>query len=409
MSIRVGVYCDLFDDGHHFEHALHVLDQYFNDKNCNNLKLLFLVSDNIKIRLSEFLKIQSVEDQDIFIPLNKKQNWLLNYRDRIQSQRIKLLISNIIDIYSVILVNKKYRPSFYLFNILNNTILPLLFFRIFLNRVRFSGIYFNPLFRNRYNSRKLSFRTRISCLIDSLKITLLNSLKNVLKVFILGDESLVRLYNVYYRSSKFTFLGDPFFLKSAVVDNNKSNSKNTISILSFGSLQERKGILLQLDAIRIMDINLLKRFHFVFAGKVEKNIEKLVYRTVDEFILSGRSRYFTLINDFLSYEELIKQIELTDFIYAAYPSYGASSGVLSWAALFAKPILTLEKSLISVQSQNIGLGNMMKEYTLESYISLLHRINDKPRIFANAISINEFLKKNSPYSFSTTLINNAFF
>ena len=403
------VYLDLFDDGHHFEHAIHLIRYYISNYQIFEKKLFICVSDSLASRLKENLSECAKDNFPIFIPLTLRQLKFVKYRNRVKNNRYKLLVSNILDIYVIVYLKIRYNKTHFLINVLNNLVIPLLFLQIFFWRSRIEGIYFNPLFRSKYSkSAFVTNRYKISQIIDEARLFLFSKLKVVQRIFLLGDKTLVRYYNNKYSSKKFDYVGDPFF----IIDTNfKKNTKlivgKKISVLCFGALQVRKGIILIMDAILNMDESLLRRFHFYFIGKVDKTEREFIYNKRQQVDESGRGESITITDSFIGYNELVNKILEHDIIYAGYESYGASSGVLSWAASFYKPIICIKKSLIGKLAEQCGLALSMNGYLPKDLICILQEICETKTIKFSENGIQMFLSENTPDNFSKTLLKQA--
>lgn len=399
------VYLDLFDDGHHFEHAIHLLQQYVSSKVIKGDSLSVCVTDSLVERLKQQLEKLDSEKYPVFIPLDDWQKKLINYRNTIKSKRYKLFISNILDIYTIIRLNKVYKQKQFLINVVNNMTIPLLFFQLFFSKVKIAGIYFNPLYRSKYaKGIHLSKRYRISILIDELKLFLFSKINVLTYIFILGDKSLVRYYNNKYKSTKFVYLGDPFyFFDSEISALSITPNEKKITVLSFGALQRRKGIFLIMEAILSMDINLLNKFHFKFIGKVDKDDWEKLCQIKQKIEEHGRGQYMTLIDSYVEYEELARAVSSSDIIYAGYESYGASSGVLIWSAFFRKPLICIRKSLIGKSAEYCEIALLMDGYFTEDLISILSKTDQIQKEVNSEIQIKDFLFENSASNFAKTL------
>lgn len=399
------IYLDLFDDGHHFEHAIHLLEHYVSSHEKSGDLLSVCVTDSLAERLKCRFDKQDNQIYPLFIPLNDKQKKLIAYRNNIKNNRYKLFISNILDIYVILYIYKIYKQKHFLINVVNNMTIPLLFFQVFFSKLKIAGIYFNPMYRSKYaKGIHFSRRYKISILIDELKLFLFSKIKVLTYIFILGDKSLVRYYNKKYKSSKFVFLGDPFYVSNSKTGvSNATLHEKKITVLSFGALQERKGIFLLMEAILNMDLLLLDRFHFSFIGKVAKEDRDQMYQIKQEIEQKGRGEYLTLIDSFVEYDELTNAITNSDIIYAGYKSYGASSGVLIWAAFFRKPVICIRKSLIGKLAEYCGIALLMDGYFSEDLVSVLIKADQTKKGMNKEMQIENFLSENSSSNFANTL------
>lgn len=399
------VYLDLYDDGHHYEHALHLLT-LVKEKNLN---IKFCLSNKIKCFYFQSNSDKSLSNNN-FIDLSLKEEKAIEFVKKINNNRVKIFFYNILLIYFVIKIYKKEKMSFLLINVLNNYNFSILVLNIFLPKLVISGIYFNPLHRFK-NSIEYSQNTRlrISCYFDKTRLYLLNTTSSIGSIFILADKILVEYYNNKFDSKKFKFLGDPFFVnhKEDNISILNIEKKYVKKILFFGSLQTRKGLFLCLETILNIDERVLSNFHFSFLGKVDHNDLHLFNEYVNKITLAGRFKYITVENGFVDYDNLILNIKKCDIIYAGYQNYGASSGVLSWAASFIKPVLCIKNSLISENASFCGLQINLNDYSLNSLKETMLNIANSDFIIApNPENINLFLSLNSPKSFSESFLSN---
>ena len=399
------IYIDLYDDGHHYEHALHLLN-LAKEKNVN---IKFCLLKKIKCFYFKSNSENRVSNNN-FIDLTSKEEKAIEFAKKINNNRVKFLIYNILLINIVIKIYKKEKMSFLLINVLNNYNFSIFVLNIFLPKLVISGIYFNPLHRFK-NSIEYSQNTRlrISCFFDKTRLYILSKTSSIGSIFILADKILVKYYNDKFDSKKFKFLGDPFFVNYKEDDISIRNFKkeSVKKILFFGTLQTRKGLFLCLETILKIDESILSNFHFSFLGKVDNNDLYLFKEYVNKIKLAGRSRYITVENGFVDYDNLIQNINKCDIIYAGYQNYGASSGVLSWAASFIKPVLCIKNSLISENATFCGLEIDLNDYSLNSLQeTMIYMANNDFIIAPNPENINLFLSLNSPKSFSESFLTN---
>ena len=179
-------------------------------------------------------------------------------------------------------------------------------------------------------------------------------------------------------------------------------------ILCFGSLQSRKGIFIILDAIILMDKELLNNFYFKFMGIVDKADKIKLKEKIEIISKLKRNNHINFNDAFVDYNELALSIEESDFIYSGYQSYGASSGVLSWAVLFNKPIITIKRSLIGSIASNHIPSFQMKKYGVLELIEVLIEITQAKKEIIVSNNAKRFLIENSPEAFAREIFTNIF-
>ena len=226
-------------------------------------------------------------------------------------------------------------------------------------------------------------KSRFSSLIKILLYKIMSKQKRIKTIFILNDKKSALIFNQYYKTDKFRFLPDPFIpIKPSI---HKENFREIYKIspsqklfIHFGGLTYAKGTLTILDTIQLLDENELKKYVFVFAGKIYNDIKSIFYKKIDS--LKGK---VTIIvkDEFCEFDFLGSLCESCDAILIPYKRTSQSSGVIGYASQFEKPVIGPGKGL---------LGNLIREYELGIAIG-----NCSPEEIRRALQLvsSNFVKK----------------
>lgn len=270
----------------------------------------------------------------------------------------------------------------------------ILFFPFGLIHAKISGIVYSLFF---YEKGEISIvRYWIMCIL--YKILALN--RFIDNIFILNDKNGANLLNNKYKVSKFHYLPDPVpnvdYSKVKNIRNELKIGEDQIVYLHFGALTKRKGTLIILDSLNIIDKEDLDNKVFVFAGKVFDDIRLEFYERVKSLECKAR---IIVLDDFIPYEKLFDLCYSCDFLLIPYLSTNASSGVLGYAACFKKQVIGPKKGII---------GNIIREHNLGLVLDRIER-----KEFAEAIlsskkgAINtDYVENHLPSVFSTILLFN---
>jgi hypothetical protein len=128
--------------------------------------------------------------------------------------------------------------------------------------------------------------------------------------------------------------------------------RKTIVCAHFGYLSHRKGTIEILEALNLMDVESLDKFHFIFAGEVDGEIY------LDFHMLLNKLKQFvkiTYLEGFVDFRVIESICKSSDFLLIPYLNSYQSSGVLGYSAQFNVPVIGPKNGL---------LGKLIKRYKL---------------------------------------------
>ena len=217
-------------------------------------------------------------------------------------------------------------------------------------KVKISGIIYRIYL---YEWKQLSVLKKVQ---DVLKYYFLTYCSFFDTLFILNDTSATAYLNRIYKTKKFKFLPDPIVaIEPEKITDFRSEykiSNDQIMILHFGGLTERKGTMEIMKAISLLTIEQRKKFVFIFAGKIYKDIKDDFYQKHEEL---KDSVSIIVFDKFISYEFINSLCYSTDYIIAPYYNTAQSSGVMGYAIHYSKPIIVPKDGL---------LGKLARRYHL---------------------------------------------
>ena len=183
------------------------------------------------------------------------------------------------------------------------------------------------------------------------------------RFFILNDTPATVYLNRLYKTTCFVSLPDPF----NSIDYEPKNIKEELGIendtrifLHFGGLAKRKGTLTLLEAIKEIPLKEREKMALVFAGKVYPDIHDAFYPMVDEL---SKTIHINVFDYFCSNELIADLCYTTDFILVPYESKAQSSGAVSYAAYYSKPVIGPSKGLLGKIIRRNRLGIALKSIT----------------------------------------------
>jgi glycosyltransferase involved in cell wall biosynthesis len=127
------------------------------------------------------------------------------------------------------------------------------------------------------------------------------------------------------------------------------------TLLFFGSIDVRKGLLETISALQLATDDQLLRMHLQVLGKWQAAAD---YPGAMELLenLKKRGLEVTVQNQFVSNHALLEALLLSDIVLAPYLNHIGSSGVMSLAAQFGKPVLTQARYQLGREVRTYALG-----------------------------------------------------
>ena len=236
---------------------------------------------------------------------------------------------------------------------------------------------------------------------DVFKYILFSKISIFKNIFVLNDKASTYYLNRRYKTCCFKYLPDPYipFHGGFILDlKSKLGIKNKKKVLlHFGALCDLKGTLTILDAIDYMCEDELREYIFIFAGRLFVDIEKVFRYRVD--ILKNKCEIIFL-EGFQSYEMLASLCIISDTILMPYKRTSQSSGGLSYAAQFRKPVIAPAKGLLGKLVRKNKLGILIKNVNGESLAKAISNANEWK------YTSDSYLKNNDVKNFQRIIMSN---
>jgi len=208
---------------------------------------------------------------------------------------------------------------------------------------------------------------------------------------------------------KISYLPDPLPITRSIDDKNLVTefwipSGRKIFLL-FGALQRRKGIFKVLEALAKLPPLSQKKIALIYAGKVDQKVEAELKIAVQNFKNSSPQIWFRLEDRFLDQKELQGLIQKSDVILAPYQRFVGSSGILIWAAIYAKPVITQDYGLIGRLVREYGLGRCIDTTNINLLAEVIEQaVSDQARIPLNIKGAQSFIMGRDPSLFQETIL-----
>ncbi len=129
---------------------------------------------------------------------------------------------------------------------------------------------------------------------------------------------------------------------------------NRMCFLLFGALFRRKGIFETLEAITLLPPDVASKCAFRFCGQLPH--ESAGVRSVVRVLSASTAATVSLIDRFVTTEELAAEVAAADVVLAPYINHKGSSGTLYWAAAFEKPVIAQDYGLVGREVREFDLG-----------------------------------------------------
>jgi glycosyltransferase involved in cell wall biosynthesis len=224
---------------------------------------------------------------------------------------------------------------------------------------------------------------------------------NIKKLFILNDKDSCVSLNEYFHTDKYHYLPDPipFYIEEklpSIITDIKITRK---IILHIGSMSQRKGTNIILDAIPLLPAEVLSQIAFFFIGKPsDLRFEQFMQNKIIQLQKDYPDSSIYCDFQYISNGQMESYYEISDIVLIPYLSNNMSSGILGHAAKHGKPVITgrglLEKivsdyclgSCIDVNAENIK--NTILIFLLEKF-----RNNEKQLEFLETHTVALFAQK----------------
>ncbi|HEX7776621.1 MAG TPA: glycosyltransferase [Parvibaculum sp.] len=242
--------------------------------------------------------------------------------------------------------------------------------------------------------------------------------KRILYAMMLRNPSLTRVFSLdpYFpghnrhqraRHRKVERLADPAFpLPPAAGGDFGEIPADRLLFFLFGSLTERKGILVLLDALRHMHPLAADRCAVLIAGDLDPGLRAAVEKGLAALAQFQPSLWVEVRNGILPAGELAALVHRSDVILAPYQRFVGSSGVMIWAANAGKPVLTQDYGLLGKFVRDYALGHAVDTTDPEVLGSAMSEIarNGTGKIL-DPEKAGDFLRDRTPRHFAATLFD----
>lgn len=288
------------------------------------------------------------------------------------------LLKDVVDNYSIT----------HVFFIVLISLFPLLPFFI-PKGVGISGIVYQIYFYT-WNTTSL-----VRKLIEVIRNFMLVKCACVKSIYILNDESSVRLLNRVYKTNKYIYIPDPYV--PLVFNPNLSTLNieinNDIVYLHFGALEARKGTIEILKSIELLNSEILNNSIFIFAGKVNDDIKIEFYRLYDNLKTKAKIYVF---DGFCGFDFVAELFVKSDVLLMPYKVVSHSSGMIGYAAQFNTPVLAPNKGLIGKLVRYYKLGYVISDVSPRSIAAFIkdnrNSLLSVPHYYMEKHTINNFLE-----------------
>jgi glycosyltransferase involved in cell wall biosynthesis len=199
-------------------------------------------------------------------------------------------------------------------------------------------------------------------------------LKTYIKTFIMCHRSIMGevlvldplaqdYYNLKLQTSKFRFLPEYRILVEPISDSRKHfNIPEGRQIILFtGNIARRKGAIEFVKAFQKVLVehkHLKDQLTVVFAGLIMEDVRDTFYKAISELHSVCPNFPILIIDRYLTDDEFITLIAISDLICMPYINFIGSSGILMNAAAWGRPVLASEFGLVGelVRCYNLGIA-----------------------------------------------------
>jgi glycosyltransferase involved in cell wall biosynthesis len=262
----------------------------------------------------------------------------------------------------------------------------------------FSGILMNSPYRIREkrNNKILQIKREFP-----LKLLIKN--KNCSNIFLLNDKKGVEFYKKW--SDKISPIIDPVRISIASdfdVSEYHDIKSDILTFTQIGKLGKYKGTLDIFDAIEEIDAKLLEQIHFLFIGKVNKDIEtdiQMLNKTKHKQVTSIR-------NEFISDQDFSAYIEQSSVILITNKNAENSSGIVNHCLLNNKVVVAPNKGYYKeIFKDYKGVVSYDDKFSLSKAISFATNNFDQLQVDAKKFDNQKFITENSQDKFAKVLLD----
>lgn len=196
------------------------------------------------------------------------------------------------------------------------------------------------------------------------------------KIFLLNDKITPQLYNAKFKTLVFSFLPDPYIpLAQNTTGTSKRSSSKLVTFLHAGALDQRKGTLTILQALQLLSLEDAARIKIIIAGEPSPQFDNSIRFELDKISTNLNIEY---IPQFVSYENLGRLFEETDYVLIPYENTMSSSGIIGYAAQFGKPVIGPNSGLLGHLIEYYHLGITLSHICSESLSTIIKSLSYSP-------------------------------
>ena len=371
--------------GHYLEYVNHIYQYAINSNRVDGIEYIFCLSFEFAKYIRE---IPGREDIIVYILSDEDMKKLdfTNNSAYIKDYKANRLLKKLILKYSVTDV----------FHIHLTDIMR--FLPIFTVRgVKYAGIFYSVYF---YKMKELAGLRKLQ---EYAIQKFLSINDGVSSIFICNDSSAACAFNKYFHTKKYKKIPDPFVLIKREESFLKFRelhgiSNDSIILAHFGSMTARKGTLEILKAILKVNNSIAKNMTFVFAGKIDKNIQDEFHKLVNKC----KSKTNIIVRDeFCPFDYLAGLCMNSQYILMPYFNTENSSGMFGYASQFGVPVVANNKNLTRKLVKYYHLGILLDDI---SSIGLCDFFNSLLKTKVYRVS-DKYAKVNNVDTFIQTILN----
>lgn len=359
--------------GHHLEYIHHLYDaatkdfqnQYVfivnKDFDAVKDKLVWQKSDNIKCIQLNNEKQRKCDNKNLLLA-----SW---YKSKIVKEYVKIF--HIDQVWLIMFMQ----------------LMPFLPLLLINSRVKIIGVLYRIYLYEKENM------TRMHLLLEIMRYKIIVANSSIKNILVLNDKRGTEILNKKYNTNKFKYIPDPVpFIDKSKLKNVRVDfgiTKNDILYLHFGGLNRRKGTLLIMQALDILSSKDLNNKVFIFAGKIHNDIKEEFYNLKTK---NEHKCKIIVFDEFCSYELINNLCFSSDCILIPYCNTNQSSGVLSYAGYFNKPVIAPSQGLLGNLVRNYALGISLDNINCKSLSeSLLIPIPNIKNKYSESHTIDAFV------------------
>jgi glycosyltransferase involved in cell wall biosynthesis len=209
----------------------------------------------------------------------------------------------------------------------------------------------------------------------------------------------------YRRGEKVMFLADPAHPVAAPAPRRATPAGARLRFTMFGHLTERKGLLVLLDALALLDPESCRRIEIVIAGRIEPGLHQRIEERVSRLHVARPGLSLRMDDRWIPAAELGRLVAGSDVIVAPYQRFVGSSGVLLWAARTGRPVLTQAFGLIGRLVRDHALGIAVDTSKPDCLARAIERIAvGGPDAAFDRVSAGAFATERTPQLFASTVM-----